>query len=509
MVSRRNPAIVQQAMLFGIGGLLIALLEAVEGLPTRVSFAALTLLLLCFLWLQVMSIRSLHPQRWLLNPAVVCAFQTFAMGYGITNVLFFLPPEMIMFVGLVPDVFPAMVAHQYLALLGAIMLYLGYWSPMAAWATYPRAVARFQQRYLPGSDSLKSLAVPVLMGIAVAARLVAIRQGLYGYGGDYSAERLAESSAYSQYMSMAGSLGKLALLLAGLRYFSQAGGRRGAHWFWGSLATEIFFGFLTGMKSAVGMPIVIAGVCQYLRYGTIPKKWILLTVLSISVAYAVIEPFRAVRVQRGGALTSVSGILSVLQEGVTGENPMVGRRDESDSTLIAFSARNNLSYIGAFALEYADRHETLPIGSPAFLKDIFLAPVYALIPRFIWDSKPFGTLGLWYTQEVLGKNLFSSTTMGPVAYLYFAGGHLAVAIAFYCIGILQRVLWFRLGPWQSLPGAIIMLGLMGTLGVIGFANEIIITLLRDGLLLTLLTHLLFKRRVRRPAERLHLYSRQI
>ena len=255
MALRHNPAIVPQAALFGVGGLLVALLEAAEGLDTRLSYAVLTLLLLGFLWLQMMSIRRLHPQRWLLNPAVLCAIQTFLMGYGITNVLFFLPPETIASVGLAPEVFPAMVAHQYLALLGAILLYLGYWSPLAAGLTQPRAVARFQRRFLPGTDMLKALAVPVLMGIAVAARLYAMRQGLYGYGADLSVERLAQTGAYSQYLSMAGSLGKLALLLAGLRYFTPGTRRRDAQWFWAALGTEVFFGFLSGMKSAVGMPL--------------------------------------------------------------------------------------------------------------------------------------------------------------------------------------------------------------------------------------------------------------
>lgn len=189
------------------------------------------------------------------------------------------------------------------------------------------------------------------------------------------------------------------------------------------------------------------------------------------------------------------------------DSPAVRKRDdESESTLLQVAARSNLSYIGAFGLEYADTHKTLPIGSPAFLEDIFLAPVHALVPRFIWDSKPLGNLGLWYNQVVMGMSHFSSTAMGPFVYLYFAGGYLAVAIAFYIIGIVQRILWFRLTPWASLPGAIIMLGLMRSVATIDSAvNGMIIALIRESLLLLMLVHVLFMKYIK-PAKLSSSYS---
>ncbi|MDD2768301.1 MAG: hypothetical protein PHT19_06180 [Methylococcus sp.] len=503
MALRHNPAIVPQAVLFGIGGLLVALMQALDGLGTRQSYAVLTLLLLYFLWLQVMSIRRLHPQLWLLNPVFQCTFQTFTMGYGITNVLFFLPPETIAFAGLVPDVFPAMVAHQYLALLGAIMLYLGYWSPLASRLTSPRSVARFQQAYLPRLDLLRAWTIPMLMGIAGAARLFAIRLALYGYGGNYGAEHLAETGAgaFMQYLALAGGLGKLALLLAGLGYFSPGGGARDLLWFWGAMVSELFFGLLSGFKTSVVMPFVIVGVCQYLRQGRIPINWILTACLALIVAYAVIQPFRFAHKERGGSLTSVSDIISLMQQSAMGDSSAVPQHDGPDSTLVSVAARANLSYIGAFGLEYADTHRTLPSGSPEFLEDIFLAPIHALVPRFIWDSKPLGTFGLWYNQVVMGMGHFSSTAMGTLAYLYFAGGYPAVVIAYYFFGMLQRVLWFRLTPWQSMPGAVVMLGLLALIASPeNSVDGIIIGLLRQGFLLTLLTHLLFQRRRRQPAR---------
>ncbi|RUQ38281.1 MAG: hypothetical protein EKK69_12600, partial [Candidatus Competibacteraceae bacterium] len=210
MINKTTSSALTNAAFFGCSGLCVYLLADADVLNIRLTYAVLTVLLLIYLWLEVTRIRRVQPERWLLNPAVVCALMTFVMGYGMTNVLFFLPPESIEFLGLVPEVLPAMVKHQYLVLLGAIALFFGYWSPMAQRLTRPVAVARFQRRFLPGTDVLKRWALPFLVAVSVAARLFAMRQGLYGYGGDYSAGRLAETSAYSQYLSMAGSLGKLA-----------------------------------------------------------------------------------------------------------------------------------------------------------------------------------------------------------------------------------------------------------------------------------------------------------
>ncbi len=511
LINKTTSSALTNAAFFGCSGLCVYLLADADVLNIRLTYAVLTVLLLIYLWLEVTRIRRVQPERWLLNPAVVCALMTFVMGYGMTNVLFFLPPESIEFLGLVPEVLPAMVKHQYLVLLGAIALFFGYWSPMAQRLTRPVAVARFQRRFLPGTDVLKRWALPFLVAVSVAARLFAIRQGVYGYGGDFSAERIAETGAYSQYLGMAGSLGKLALVLVALQYFAPESGRKSRLWFWGILLIEIFFGFLSGMKSAVGMPIVIAGICLYLRTGRIPKSWIVMTILSISVAYAVIEPFRAVHNKQGGPVTSVSETIDLISRGVSGEASSRKRKDEdSESTIITVASRSNLSYIGSFALEYADTHPELPAGSPAFLEDLFWAPLYAWVPRFLWSSKPMGNLGTWYNQVVLGASLSSITSvaMGPFAYLYFAGGYLAVAVVFFLIGVLQRTFLFVLTPFVRSSGTVVFLSILQLLGTIDSSIlGLLISLFRDVPILLVVMLLIYQRRAPSPHGRLGIPTR--
>lgn len=496
MLVRHGQRVFGNALLVGSVALVVLLVQMVGWISERLAFASLTLLLLLYLWREVARLKQALPVRWLINPAVVCAGVFFFMGYCGTNILFFLPSEHIEFLGLVPDVSPAMVTHQYLVLFGAIWLFLGYWSPLAIRATRPHVVTRFQRKFLPRSDNINGFAVPLLLLVGTVVRLLAIKLGLFGYGGDSSFDHIAATSSFSQYLSLAAGAGKLALVLAALSYFSSGVRPKDSSLFWAALLVEMFFGFLSGFKSAVVLPLVIAGVCLYLRRGKIPKIWFVLAIAALFMAYAIIEPFRLARNERGKELSSVSEIINTLVEGMeSGNSSPAGQR--VGPTVLAIASRSNLSYIGSFGIEYADSYAELPPGSPAFLQDIFLAPLHALVPRFIWTGKPLGQLGLWYNQTVMGKSHFSSTAMGPFTYLYFAGGFLAVGIAFFFIGVLQRFIFLVLTPWSRLSGALVFVAMLSIVAIIDSSvNGMIINIIRKSIVIFSILFFCFSRKTK-------------
>jgi hypothetical protein len=502
-------AVYSNAAFFGCTGLFIFLLVEMDTFNVRFSFVAITLLLLIYLVIEVARIRRVQPERWLLNPAVFCALMTFVMGYGMTNVLFFLPPEALEPLGMVPEVLPSMVKHMFLVLLGALALFLGYWSPLAMHWSRPAAVVYFQRRYLPGTNTLKPWALPVLVAVALVVRLYAIKSGIYGFNS--TKESLADSANYSQYIAMASGLGKLALILAALQvHDAKAAKRRSAvRWLIGIVVIEVALGFISGFKSAVALPFVLLGLCQYLRTGQLNKQYIALAFVAITVAYAVIEPYRDLRSKETGELTSVTTIVDLLMRGASGKESK-RNTDESESTTLAIAARSNLTRVGAFGIEYADTHPELPAGSPAFLGDLFLAPLYAWVPRFLWSSKPMGNLGAWYNQVVLGASLSSNTSvaMGPFAYLYFAGGYLAVAVVFFLIGMLQRTFLFVLTPFTRSSGTVVFLSILQLLGTIDSSIlGLLITLFRDVPILLVVMLLIYQRRAPSPPGRLGIPTR--
>lgn len=242
------------------------------------------------------------------------------------------------------------------------------------------------------------------------------------------------------------------------------------------LGYEVVFGFLSGMKSAVVMPVIVVGIVYYTQRGRFPRWLIPSVVVGLMAAYAVIEPFRAERYENVAfSGTSLGSIVTTM---TSARSVNSNKGGEHVSTPLRILARSNLTYIGSLGIEFAANHKELPAGSPAFLNDIILAPVHALVPRYLWNSKPLGTLGLWYTHQVVGHDYYSSTAMSPFTYLNFAGGPLAVILGFLLVGILQRGLFDGLRYFGG-GGLIVLLGLLGTLGDINSAfNSFFIDLIR-------------------------------
>jgi hypothetical protein len=255
------------------------------------------------------------------------------------------------------------------------------------------------------------------------------------------------------------------------------------------------------MKSAVGIPIVIAVLCQYLRSGRVSRRWLIAIPLSIMIAYAVIEPFRTAKntdiAFKGTSLTSIADTMTSLALYPAKD---VGN-EEKASVFLSIMGRSNLTYIGSLGISFADNNKTLPAGSPAFLGNILLAPLHAWIPRFLWEGKPLGNIGLWYTQTVMGLDHFSSTGMGPFTYLYFAGGMMAVFIGFYFIGFIQRVLFFATQPWISAAGGITFLSMLTYIAIVDSSfNSILVVLCRELPLMLILQSFLYTRSSRRAIQ---------
>ena len=67
-------------------------------------------------------------------------------------------------------------------------------------------------------------------------------------------------------------------------------------------------------------------------------------------------------------------------------------------------------------------------------------PLQIVIPRFLWEDKPKSELGrIFVTQVVFGYDYNSSMAFGPIGFLYFAGGILAIFIGFLIIGLVLQI----------------------------------------------------------------------
>ena len=462
-------------------------------LGNRMIFVLLTGLLCLYLLLEVLRLRRLQPQRWLLNPTVLASFLTFFLSFGISNALFFLSEDTLSLIGLVPGVSGEMVKLMWLVWIGAMAMWLGYWSPVAEALTDARSCRWVYAHYLDKVATLRPWSLHLLIAVSLLARLIQIRLGVFCYGSDY--DHLIEMGSITQYLGYGAYLGKLALLIVAFRFFSDSESSHARRWFFGLLAYEVVFGLMSGFKSQVVMPFVIVGVCQYLRAGRIRLYWLLFFVAAVLASYALIEPFRvATNKDADFQGTSSLGIAkSLIGAASSGGEPLIS--EEKANLAVSMLSRSSMVYVGSLGIAYADQNPLPAAGSPHFLGDILMAPIHAWVPRFLWASKPLGNLGLWYTQVVMGRDYFSSTAMGPFTYLYFAGGVLAVFSGFFALGIVQRMLFFLTLPASSAAGGVIFLGMFSTVANIDSAiNSIVISLFRELPLMLLLMTLIFCRR---------------
>lgn len=485
---KRLPVLIP-AVTAGVIGSVLAFLSSMGVISQRVLFTALTLLLLGYLGMELTRLRRVHPQRWLINPVAMASFLTFGLSSGVTNVLFFMPPDLIGAVGLVPDVTPAMVKLMWLVLLGAIAMWLGYWSPLAARLS-GEGMQRRAARWIRRTPKPRGLAVPLLSLVALAARLLQVKLGVFGYSSNH--EQLAALGGVTQYLSMLASLGILALVLAALTYFWRPSSARNKALLIAVLVIEFLFGLLSGFKSQVAMPFVIVGICYYIRNGRVPAIWIACFVVALVFAYAVIEPFRdTIRSGGGGDQRSFSHIAGTIAD--ANKRPILEMEGDAP-TWVKILARSSFTSDGAVGIEYKDAGDTMPEGSPKFLANMLLAPAYAWIPRIIWTQKPVGDLGLWYTQVVMKRNVLSATASGPFTYLYFAGGISVIVVFFGLLGVLHRALFFLLSPTVKPAGAVVFLAMLPSLAAVPSAVDgMLVSLFRTLPLLVLLQSVLFRR----------------
>lgn len=465
-------------------GLSIDLITNSQGLT------AYSLLLLGYLYVEAKNLRACEPHLFWINPVVLASIFTFVMAFGVTNVLFFLPEDVLVLVGLQPIVTPWMNQLMLLVVLGAISMWVGYSSGMGRSMGRRLQRSRMLRKWITPSLRINKPALFACLAISLIAKLWAIKLGIYGYSSTY--DQLIAGASYTQYFYLADSLGKLAMVGVALQCFATPHpSLLDRQLLWLVLSYEVAFGFFSGFKSAVVMPFIIVGFVYYSRHNRFPRWLIPAVVVGLMVAYAVIEPFRVARnADTGFVGTNLGSIASTM---ISASSISADDGGERTSTTLSIFARSNLAYVASLGIEYAANNNELPAGSPAFLGDIILAPAHALIPRFLWGSKSLQNIGLWYTNQVIGLDFYSSTGMSAFTYLNFAGGPMAVILGFLLVGIFQRGLFDGLRHFGG-GGLIVLFGLLGTLINIDSAfNSFFISLIRFLPILVVLQYVLLRR----------------
>ena len=453
------------------------------------GLAAYTLLLLGYLSVEIRNQWIREKQLFWINPVVLASIFTFALAFGFSNILYLMPEEIQASAeNFQPLATLGVNQLMLLVVLGACAMWLGYSSGVGRNMGLMLQQSSVLRKWMSSSFLVNRYSLFACIAISLIARLLTIKLGLYGYSSTY--DLLIAGASYREYLTMAESLGKLALVVAAMKCFSSPRSALSDVLLLGLvLGYEVAFGFISGFKSLVVMPFIIVGIVYYTKRNRLPLWLIAAVVVAFIVAYAVIEPFRAESKVVGFDGTSTVSIVSTLTSAIandTGERP---------PTWLRIFARINLTYVASVGIEYAANNH-LPAGSPEFLDDILLAPAHAFIPRLLWGSKSLNNSGFWYANEVMGYGMFTnvgSFAMSPFTYLNFAGGPLAVILGFLLVGILQRGLFDGFRHFGG-GGLIVLLGLLNTLVNIDNAfNIFLVSIIRYLPILVIVQYVLMQR----------------
>lgn len=378
----------------------------------------------------------------LLSPAVLALIFHFVFAYllGITVSVFF-PWVMERFGYWLPDLDGALSGALILAALAAFSMLRGY--------AIGQPLAWRLRRSLQASPLLRGDMRPVL-SLAVAMQAVyivlvayAIQKGLYGLLG--TAETRAQHFDVLQYLKLALAAGTLSYFLILVRHFERRKARQASSFeglFVGLLiAVHVFAGALSGFKSQIVYPFVIAGFAHFLATRRVPLHFVASACVALVVAYAVIEPFRSYLGAQDSLPTSLAGAIESFNVAVEHREELA--HESSISRTEAIASRFDIAGMTALATEYVDQGNLQVETRQKFQESILLAPILAYVPRALWSDKPIYSEGVWFNQSVRGMQNDENTSvgMGPIGFLYMAGGVAAVVVGFLSFGVLQALIF--------------------------------------------------------------------
>lgn len=397
----------------------------------------------------------------IVSPVVLCSVLQFILPFGLTNMLLLLPELTQRRLGIYATDAVWVNKALFLAFVGSFGVWTGFRSSLA------RRIGSEMRRWLLSRHLLRRraevnwIAVAACAAISTAVRLYAMANGIFGYGSEV--EQMASLANETQFIRLATQLGTAALLVLAVAYY-QAANRRALMVLITWTLNEVVWGFVSGFKSQVVFPLLAVALCKWLVTRKVPAKLLWLSVLAVALAYTVIEPLRAMRFSGYDLnMRDLKSVASALATIANGAQTAVTVDQDVLPTYAQVASRLNLTMVAARAVAYRDERGENP-DDPPFLKNIVMAPAYALLPRVLWPEKPTTSTGAWFS-SVVGSTRSTAIGMSPVAYLYLAGGVSMVLVGFALVGVLQRMVQEALlVPYAG--AAVAFVGMLGAVATV-------------------------------------------
>jgi hypothetical protein len=273
-----------------------------------------------------------------------------------------------------------------------------------------------------------------LYSLGILSRFLMMYLGLYGYAVEF--EIGVDYQEYRIFLSMIEQLCSLTFFLVVLQRSES-----NRILFITIILIELFFALLSGFKFNVIQIALILFIAKYLQTNSFSIKYTVFTLFLTLFAFTIIEPLRLLR--RAGVVdSSIGSYFSTMGEAVVSSTDTKELND-TEKLLITntLMERFDVVTMSAALIRHKDKYG-LTKDDPDFFKHLTFVPFYALIPRILWKDKPIFNYGQWNTRTVIWEgnpameNNATSSTLGPIGYLYLCGGLFYIILHFFILGYL-------------------------------------------------------------------------
>ena len=278
-----------------------------------------------------------------------------------------------------------------------------------------------------------------MLVLGVGANLVMWKTGLLSYLADAEAR---ESSAGSlQWLGTCGNLLNAALVVSAIDVFGEQPTEPLMKIvFRLSVVFSVGFGVMTGMKSEILKPLICLALVYSVTKRRLPRTVLLLPVLLVLVIYPFVNAYRG-NLNSGyrAQVNTIGGLGAVFEK--TFEDVVDAPFSTNEQAGQGVDqASNRLSLLTSV-------RDIVGLPYPSLLngdEKVWLAPVYPLVPRFIWKSKPVFNKGQ-RTSQALGRPSTTSSALTPIGDLYSLYGTLGVVVGMLIYGICLQLYMNRFG----------------------------------------------------------------
>jgi hypothetical protein len=291
---------------------------------------------------------------------------------------------------------------------------------------------------LPGSaPQMLTLVLAACIYIgAIGARIYMLRAGLFGYLQSYQATQ--SDLAQTQVWLVLEVFGFWAFVIFGIEAYFHPRDKFRAGLFWIVLASELYWGLLSGMKRPLFVTLTSVALLSSFAKGKLRIRWLVLVSLGFVAVYPLINSYRTmVHPKPTDFSVSNVGEASQAMQGAAMQSADQQRTaaDWAASGLTSAMGRLDMTQEVALLLAYQDRAYLLQGDW-----QLWMIPFYPFIPRLIWPDKPVEDIGGRFTRLLTrGQDTISCTSPTVMGDLYILhGGYPGMIAGMFLIGLITQ-----------------------------------------------------------------------